>query len=189
MHSALLLAATLGALAAQGKEGGGVAVAWRPTTPLQGSLVVVGVRAAPLDSLLAVDGELAGEPLHFELIDGWYRTIGAVPLDAGARAQARVVIEWAGGARDTVIRQVPVAPRRSVSERLWTDPEFVTPPDSLAPRLEAERSLVRTLHQQSHDVPRLWSEPFQPPRPGRTGDGFGMRRIFNGKLRSRHFGV
>ncbi len=164
-------------------------MAWRPATPLQGSLVLVGVRAAPLDSVHAVDGELAGEPLHFELIDGWFRAIGAVPLDAGAHSQARMVIEWIGGARDTVIRSMAVARRRSLSERLRTNPDFVTPPDSVAPRLASERALVHDLHLRSHDVPRLWQEPFRLPRPGPTGDGFGMRRIFNGRLRSRHLGV
>jgi murein DD-endopeptidase MepM/ murein hydrolase activator NlpD len=142
-----------------------------------------------MDSVQAVDGALAGEPLHFELIDGWFRAIGAVPLDAGAHTEARMVIEWAGGARDTVLRSVAVARRRYPSERLRTNPDFVTPPDSVAPRLASERALVQDLHQRSHDVPRLWREPFRLPRPGPTGDGFGMRRIFNGRLRSRHLGV
>jgi murein DD-endopeptidase MepM/ murein hydrolase activator NlpD len=183
-----LLLASLSALAGQGKQDG-VQVAWRPARPLQGSLVLVGVRAAAVDSVHAVGGELAGEPLHFELIDGWFRAIGAVPLDAGAHTQARMVIERIGGARDTVMRSVAVARRRSPSERLRTNPDFVTPPDSVAPRLARERALVRDLHRRSHDVPRLWREPFRLPRPGPTEDGFGIRRIFNGRLRSRHLGV
>ena len=184
----VLLLATLSTLAGQGKQDG-VRVAWRPARPLQGSLVLVGVRAAPVDSVHTVQGELAGEPLHFELIDGWFRAIGAVPLDAAAHTPARMVIEWIGGARDTVIRSVPVTRRRSSSERLRADPDFVIPPDSVAPRIASDRALVRDLHRQSHDVPRLWQEPFRLPRPGPTEDGFGMRRIFNGRLRSRHLGV
>jgi len=184
---ALLLAASLSAFAGQVRQE--VHVAWRPARPVQGSLVLVGVRAAPQDSVRAVEGELAGEPLHFELIDGWFRAIGAVPLDAGARARVQMEIERMGGAPDTVIRNVSVVRRRSPSERLRTDPDFVTPPDSVAPRLVSERALVRGLHHQSHDVPRLWRGPFQLPRPGPTEDGFGIRRIFNGRLRSRHLGV
>jgi len=183
-----LLLASLSALAGQGQQDG-VQVAWRPARPLQGSLVLVGVRAVPVDSVHDVEGDLAGEPLHFELIDGWFRAIGAVPLDAGAHTQARMVIERIGGARDTVLRSVAVARRRSPSERLRTNPDFVTPPDSVAPRLARERALVRDLHRRSHDVPRLWREPFRLPRPGPTEDGFGIRRIFNGRLRSRHLGV
>jgi murein DD-endopeptidase MepM/ murein hydrolase activator NlpD len=186
VRPALLLAA-LSALAGQGQQD--VQVAWRPARPLQGSLVLVGVRAAPVDSVHAVEGELAGEPLHFELIDGWFRAIGAVPLDAGAHTQARIVIERIGGARDTVMRSVAVTRRRSSSERLRTNPDFVTPPDSVAPRLASERALVRDLHRRSHEVPRLWRDPFRLPRPGPTEDEFGIRRIFNGRLRSRHLGV
>jgi murein DD-endopeptidase MepM/ murein hydrolase activator NlpD len=72
---------------------------------------------------------------------------------------------------------------------LRTNPDFVTPPDSVAPRLARERALVRDLHRRSHEVPRLWRDPFRLPRPGPTEDGFGIRRIFNGRLRSRHLGV
>ena len=187
MATTLLLAASLSAFA--GQVGQEVHVAWRPARPVQGSLVLVGVRAAPVDSVRAVEGELAGEPLHFELIDGWFRAIGAVPLDAGARTSVRMVIERMGSASDTVMRNVSVLRRRSPRERLRTDPDFVTPPDSVAPRLVSERALVRGLHHQSHDVPRLWRGPFQLPRPGPTEDGFGMRRIFNGRLHSRHLGV
>ncbi len=151
--------------------------------------MLIGVRATPLDSVRAVEGELAGEPLHFELIDGWFRAIGGVPLDAGAHVAARVVIERLSGARDTLTRAVPVARRRSRSERLRTNPDFVTPPDSLAPRLAIERALVGDIHRRAHDVPRLWQERFRLPRPGPTEDGFGIRRIFNGRLRSRHLGV
>lgn len=187
MQSALRLAVELSALAGQAQDRD--RVAWRPDRPLQGSLVQISLRAPPLDSVRDVTGELAGEPLHFELLDGSFRAIGGVPLDAAGYAQARVVIERVGGANDTVSSRVPVAHRRSTSERLGTNPDFVTPPDSLAPRLAAERALVRDLHQRAHEVPRLWRGPFQLPRPGPTGDGFGMRRIFNGRLRSRHLGV
>ena len=183
----MLLAASVSALTAQHQPDSS-RVAWRPARPLQGSLVLIGVHAEP-DSVRAVEGELAGQPLHFELIDGWFRAIGAVPLDVDVATQARVVVEWVGGARDTLLRQVPVARRRSPSERLRTNPDFVTPPDSVAPRLASERALVRELHRRSHDLPRLWREPFRRPRPGPTEDGFGIRRTFNGRLRSRHLGV
>ena len=187
MQSALRLAAGLSALAGHAHDSG--RVAWRPARPLQGSLVLIGVHAAPPDSVREVTGELAGEPLHFELVDGWFRAIGGVPLDAAAIAEARLVIEWAGGVRDTLFRRIPVARRRSSSERLRTNPDFVTPPDSLGTRLAAERALVLDLHRRAHDGQRLWSGSFQLPRPGPRGDGFGMRRIFNGQLHSRHLGV
>lgn len=186
MRWGMLLAAWLGAAPQGGQDE--AQVVWRPATPLQGSLVVIAVRAPATDSVRRVEGELAGEPLHFELIDGWFRAVGGVPI-AASRVRARVVIESTGGVRDTLIRRVPVRPRRSPSERLRTDPRFVQPPESLAARLEAERALVRELKRQAHDGPRLWSAAFQPPRPGPVTDEFGTRRVFNGRLRSRHLGA
>jgi murein DD-endopeptidase MepM/ murein hydrolase activator NlpD len=188
MIPVILLAVWLGAVPALRSQTA-PQVAWRPASPLQGSLVVIGVRVPATDSVRVVQGELAGEPLHFELIDGWYRAVGGVPIGARAHLRARVVIERASGARDTLTRRVPVRLRRSPSERLRTDPAFVQPPESLAPRLQAERDLVRDLKRGAHDAPRLWNAPFLTPRPGPVTDGFGVRRVFNGQLRSRHLGA
>jgi len=163
--------------------------AWRPPVPMQGSLVLLGVEAPPDGSVRAVQGDLAGQPLHFELHDGWFRAIGGVPLSARGHARARFVIERAGGARDTLTRSLPILTRRAPSERLQTDPAFVQPPESLASRLRAERALVRDLKHHTHDRPRMWSGPFVPPRPGPVTDVFGVGRIFNGRLRSRHLGA
>jgi murein DD-endopeptidase MepM/ murein hydrolase activator NlpD len=188
MTPGVLLAVSLAALAPQEKQPA-PQVAWRPATPLQGSVVMIGVRAPTVDSVGGVQGEFAGEPLHFELIDGWFRAIAGVPVAARAHVRARLVLERPGGARDTLSRSLPVRLRRTTSERLRTDQRFVQPPESLAPRLESERVLVRELKRRAHDGPRLWSEQFQLPRPGPVIDEFGTRRVFNGRLRSRHMGA
>jgi hypothetical protein len=167
----------------------GPTVVWRPALPMQGSLVLLGVRASSHGGVRAVHGELAGQALHFELSEGWFRAIGAVPLSASGRVRARLVLERAGGARDTLIRNVPIATRHAPSERLRTNPDFVQPPESLASRLQSERELVRRLKRHTHDRPRFWSGPFVAPRPGPVTDGFGVSRVFNGRLRSRHLGA
>lgn len=186
----VLLAGAIGAIPARARQHE-PEVVWRPAAPLQGSLVVIGVRVPPLDSVGEVRGELAGEPLHFELHEGWYRAIAAVPIDSrvGVGVMARLVIARPGGARDTMIRKLPVRRRRAPSERLRTDPAFVQPPASLASRLQAERELVRDLRERAHDGSRLWSGPFVRPRPGPVKDGFGVNRVFNGRLHNRHLGV
>jgi len=68
-------------------------VAWWPRAPLQGSLVRVVVRppTAAGESVTAVHGELAGEPLHFERFADGFRTLGAVPFGAHDSAAARVI--------------------------------------------------------------------------------------------------
>lgn len=177
------------AQAAPGQGAAADSVVWRPALPEQGSLVLLGVQASSHGGIRAVHGELAGQPLHFELHEGWFRAIGAVPLSTQSRARARLVIERTGGGRDTLIQSLPVATRRAPSEQLQTDPDFVQPPESLAPRLRAEQELVRGLKHRTHGRPRLWNGRFVAPRPGPVTDGFGVSRIFNGRLRSRHLGA
>jgi murein DD-endopeptidase MepM/ murein hydrolase activator NlpD len=164
-------------------------VAWRPAVPLQGSLVVLGIRVPDGNTVVAVQGALAGEPLHFERVGGWFHAVGGVPLDARGSVMARIVIERAAGASDTVNAELPVGTRRAPREQLTADPDLVQPPESLAPRIRAERTLVRRIKQRAHGTPRLWREPFARPRPGPVSSGFGGVRVFNGVARSRHLGV
>jgi murein DD-endopeptidase MepM/ murein hydrolase activator NlpD len=161
-------------------------VAWRPAIPLQGSLVLLGVRME--DTTTVVDGELADEPLHFERIGSWYRAVGGVPASARDSVRGRVIIARRGR-HDTVSLSLPVARRRVRQERLRTAPRFVKPPDSLLPRIRAERVLVQRLKRQGHEVPRLWQAPFLRPRAGAITSPFGRERVFNGTLESRHLGV
>lgn len=151
--------------------------------------MLLGVRPRGGDSVTAVHGELAGEPLHFEEIAGWFRAIGGVPLDAGDTVAARVVIDHANGASDTLVAPLPVAPRKGRRELLHAAPRFVEPPDSLSSQIQAEGDLVRDLRRRAHDTPRLWSEGFLRPRRGRITDRFGVARVFNEIVRSRHLGV
>lgn len=164
-------------------------VAWRPARPLQGSLVVLGVRAPAGDSLMAVHGELAGEPLHFEAMAGWFRALGGVPFDAEDSVRARLVIEHADRPADTLTPSLPVVARRARRERLSAAPQFVDPPDSLADRIRAEQDLVRELKRRAHEIERLWRGRFLRPRPGAVTDPFGVARLFNGSVQSHHLGV
>ena len=165
------------------------AVAWRPRSSLQGSLVLLAVRPSVADSVTGMQGELAGEPLHFEPVGDEFRALGAVPLEARDSVAARIVIERAGGASDTVIAPLRVRHRRAPRERLHAAPEFVQPPESLAERIRTERELVGEIKRRAHETPRLWREPFVRPRAAAVTGTFGVVRIFNGVVRSRHLGV
>jgi murein DD-endopeptidase MepM/ murein hydrolase activator NlpD len=150
--------------------------------------VLLGVRLDEQDTTAVLQGELAGEPLHFERIAGWFRALGGVPMGARDSVRGRVIVALRGR-HDTLPVALPVGRRRAPRERLQTAPRFVAPPDSLLPRIEAERALVQRLKRQGHDLPRLWRAPFSRPRAGAVTSPFGMERIFNGTLESRHLGV
>jgi len=164
-------------------------VVWWPRLPLQGSLVRVVVHPPPGDSVTAVSGELAGEPLHFERFADGFGAIGAVPFGAEDSATARLVMEHADSTSDTVIVALPVARRRVPRERLRVSPEFAEPPDSLTERIRLEQELVQGVRQRAHETPRLWRVPFVRPRASGVTSGFGVARVFNKVLRSRHWGV
>ena len=151
--------------------------------------MVLGVRAAAGDSVTAVRGDLAGEPLHFAVVAGWFRALGGVPFDAADSVHARLVIEYAARPADTLTPSLPVARRHARHERLKAAPEFVEPPDSLADRIRADHDLVRDLKRRAHEIEQLWRGPFVRPRPSAITDRFGVARVFNGSARSHHLGV
>jgi len=151
--------------------------------------VRVVVRPSAGDSVTAVYGELAGEPLHFEWSADGFRAIGATPFEARDSAVVRVVMERDDSTGDTVIAALPVARRRVPRERLRVAPQFAQPPDSLAERIRLEQELVQEVRQRAHDTPRLWCVPFVRPRSSAVTSVFGVARVFNEVLRSRHWGV
>jgi len=166
-------------------------IAWRPRVPLEGSVILLGLRLPhdSGDSVVAVQGELAGEALHFEGVADEFHAIAAIPLGAATGVAARVTIVRADGASDTVVASLPVGRRRAPRERLHVAPDLVQPPESLGERIGAERERVQDVRRRAHDTPRLWREPFTRPRPGAVTGRFGVARVFNGVLRSRHMGV
>jgi murein DD-endopeptidase MepM/ murein hydrolase activator NlpD len=173
----------------------GVSVASQPLIPRQGSLIALRVTPPPKDgdSVVAVLGELAGEPLHFERRPaGGFRALAGVPLDASDTIAVRLELHRATGVVDTAEVRLPVARRVAVVERIATAPAFAAEPDSVvAVRITAERELARAVARGAHDVARLWVEPFVRPRPraSRVTSPFGARRVVNGIMGGRHPGV
>ena len=155
---------------------------------MQGSLASVVVCPAGV----TLSGVAAGEPLHFEAVtgDSTYWALVPIPLDARDSLIARLTIERAGGAPDTVLVSVDVASWTAPIEQLEPSSEFGRPPDSaLAVRAAREAESTRAVRRRSHDTPRLWQEPFLRPVPGRVTSGFGVWRQWNGVPGSRHDGV
>ena len=65
-----------------------------PARPLPGALVTITLsNLGTRDSVVAIDGTMAGEPLHFAAAHGVRRAIGAVPVDSTNVVRATVVVE------------------------------------------------------------------------------------------------
>ena len=162
-----------------------------PLRPEPGAIVRLTLEVESAgDSVVAVRGTMAGEPLHFSASRGRYRAIGAIPVDTTSSILARAIVTRVSGRADTVRTTAAVPPLPPPTERLAVAPRFGKP---LSPAIEARvaRESARALEvgRRAHDSPAAWSAPFLAPRTSEVSSRFGTGRTFNGQVTSRHLGV
>jgi murein DD-endopeptidase MepM/ murein hydrolase activator NlpD len=182
----------LGALVAMPAAAQQARLSVAPEHPLPGAVVTLTLRDAARtgDSIVSIRGTMAGEPLHFAAVGREHRAIGAVPVDSAASVMAHAFVTRASGRVDTVRVAVEVPPLPPPSEQLAVAPRFGRPMDgATAARVARENAQALAVGRRSHDVPRIWSEPFLRPRTSAVSSGFGTGRTFNGAVASRHLGV
>lgn len=186
------VALVLGASVAARPDAGGappchepLRVTWEPPVPRQGAVFVIRVEGLAADG--APGGTFAGERLHFTADSlGAYRSLAPVPIDAGDSLAVRLGC----GGSDTVQTWIRTRGGDYAMERLTVAPAFGRPPTpDVQARIARESARALEVASRAHDTPRLWSEPFAPPRPGRITSGFGHGREFNGAIMSRHLGT
>lgn len=185
----VLLSTTLGA---QGPR-----LILAPERPAPGSIVRIALDASGVrgDSIVALSGRMADEPLHFQRSGGAWRAIGPIPVDATDSVVAHVFIERATGTTDTmtVAALIPRPPRgagRARSRTLSVARRFTRPLDAATQaRIDSENERAREVGRRAHSTPQLWTAPFLRPRSSIVTSRFGTGRMFNGTVASRHLGV
>lgn len=190
-HLLPLLATLLGAALPRPVPPPPVTVRWIPERPVQGSLIWIAAdRQDSADAIIAIEGELAGERLHFERdSSGSLNAVGGVPVDATESLPLRITVARPGVV-DTLFLRVPITRGRFRMESLRVEPRFTEPPDSaLAQRIAQEAMLVSEVYRRAHDTRRLWRTGFDRPRRSQVSSGYGNGRQFNGVVQSRHLGV
>ena len=163
-----------------------------PARPLPGALVSLTVSGVDdqRDSIVAIRGMMAGEPLHFRTSSGVRRAIGAVPVDSAAEVTARVLIVRASGRTDSLHASVTPPPLPPPAERLAVASRFGRQLDSAtAARVAREGQRALAVGRRSHESPPRWTGPFLRPRASAVSSRFGAGRTFNGQVASRHLGV
>lgn len=161
-----------------------------PARPLQGAMAWLEVLPGPhaADSLTAVEGDAAGEPLHFRRVGAGYRALLGVPLDDGD--SIAVALRLARTATtDTTTLSFPLTRPPLRSERLRVDPAMTVFDSATRARIDREQAQAREISRRSHDTARLWWSPFRVPRPTRITSVYGTARVFNGAVTSRHMGT
>ena len=164
---------------------------WFPDQPTQGSFIQLEVSLVSSDSTITLQGELAGEPLHF-MPEGTsiFRALAGIPIDAKGTVIVPLTVERSGAPSEKRTIEIPVQPGQYAMEKLSVAPQFGKPPDpATAARIKAESARALEVGRRSHETKRLWQGAFARPRPGRVTSGFGDGREFNGVIQSRHMGV
>jgi murein DD-endopeptidase MepM/ murein hydrolase activator NlpD len=163
-----------------------------PSTPARGSAAWLEVdddwSRNDQPPLASVDGEAAGEPLHFERRDRGYAALFGVPLEGDDTLAVSLFLSRGEGVDTSVVRLVvrqPDYPR----ERITVPPRMVEYDSAIGARIESEGLRARAVSRSSHGTPRLWSLPLTLPRPGRITSPYGGAREYNGKVTSRHTGT
>ena len=160
-----------------------------PAVPLRGSLTRLVVHPADTTrTLLGVEGEAEGEPLHFERRGGSYHAIAAVPLEGSDSLEVTLRVT-ATATTDTLRVLFPVATPNYPNERLTVAPKYAKLDSATQARVDSEVSQARALGGVAHATTRLWRGRFVTPRPGRVTSVFGAGREFNGAVTSRHYGT
>jgi murein DD-endopeptidase MepM/ murein hydrolase activator NlpD len=189
----LLSSGLLVLIAAAELRGQQAQLAIAPARPLPGALVRLSLTdaAATRDSVVAVAGTMAGEPLHFVVArSGVWRAIGAVPVDSGGEVVAHAIASRASGRADTLSVSVTPPPLPPPKEQLAVAERFGRPLDSATEaRVARENERALAVGRRSHESPPRWTAPFQRPRASAISSGFGTGRTFNGQVTSRHLGV
>lgn len=174
-----------------------------PRQPAAGSLVRLTIDRDTRheDSVAAITGTMAGEPLHFRpASDGRLEALGAIPVDASDSIVATAELARLSGGRDTLrlVLPYPHQPpplsqargRRRGASRLRVDRRFTRPMDAATEaRVERENEFARRIGRRAQDTPQLWTLAFLRPRQARVTSRFGSGRVFNGRLSTSHLGV
>ena len=174
-----------------------------PKQPAVGSLIRLTIDrlSGNADSVVALAGTMAGEPLHFRrAANGRWQALAAIPVDASDSVVASVVLTRASEHVDTLHAALeyphhpPPVPqargRAKTASRLRVDPKFTRALDSATEaRIEHENALARDIGRHAQDTPQLFTLPFLRPRSARVTSPFGTGRVFNGKVSSSHLGV
>lgn len=162
-----------------------------PSAPREGRALAVRVETPRVGrSPASVEGRLGGETeIRFgRLPDGGW--LGLAPLPVGEAGSRELVLRLRLGPDSTVTvrRELRVRPHRFPSTRLSVPPRYSSPPAEVMDRIEREREMIGEALSGSADE-WLWDGRFTWPRPHRVTSPFGQRRVFNGELRSRHWGL
>lgn len=120
--------------------------------------------------------------------DEWTALAGVDLETKAGRYPVKGTIEFEGAQLDSFEKSVLISAKMFPEQRIRVDEKYVTlsPEDKKRVTEEAER--VEQIWE-SVSLERLWQGLFLRPAESKLTDGFGRRRVVNGRPRSPHSGV
>jgi murein DD-endopeptidase MepM/ murein hydrolase activator NlpD len=137
-----------------------------------------------------LEGIVGGRPLaFFPYADGMAAVTGIDLETRPGRHQWRVAVGTSDGVPRLLKGAITVKPRHFIVQRLTLPPTLVDLDAETTQRVETEADRLRTLYR-TVTPERLWRGRFiAPVAAAGPGEGFGARRIINGKPRAPHSGL
>ena len=142
------------------------------------------------DPQCRIQGEFDGRALRFfQTESGRWRALFAISLGRRpGQASLLVRISSAGENLQVLGRPVEILQKSFDSQTLSVDPRFLKPPASERRRIREENRILSLLWR-APATERQWRGSFIWPIEGEIASAFGLRRVFNGRLRGRHYGL
>ncbi len=164
------------------------AVTLTPAVVAAGSPVLIQVRAPATATL---GGEWLRHKLKFFYVRdrrAWLALAGVDVEQAAGPAELKISVRLLSGGERDLTRTVEIHPAHYRISSLSVAPQFVQPDPEELQRIVAERLLKEKIFAVGSPE-RLWAGDLRAPLKAPPTDGFGTRRIFNGKLASIHEGM
>src|SRR5215475_11270365 len=160
----------------------------KPASVRQGDVAMLIVTGAP--NVPEMDGSVAGRPLFFfPYADGYAALIGIDLETRPGRLTWRIGFVDGSGAPHQASGRITVKSRHFPVQRLTLPKGMVDLSLDNERRAEAEAARLRALYDTVTSV-RLWRGHFtRPVASDVKSEGFGFRRVINGKPRAPHSGT
>ncbi|MCL7963307.1 MAG: M23 family metallopeptidase [marine benthic group bacterium] len=136
----------------------------------------------------SISGEFASLPVRFGRLDGHWFGLAAVPIDTEGRQDLQLRFEFDDGSTHEQTVPISVSSRVFQKSQLTVAPKYSSPSAEAMERIRDERELVRSVLDTA-SAEWLIDTAFRAPRPLEVTSPYGVERVFNGELRSRHTGL
>ncbi len=114
---------------------------------------------------------------------------GLVPVPMEAKHTLPVIVKWTEGDKPkSETLSLRLTEKSYTRTKLKVSPKQTNPDPEDEKRIDRERAEFKEIYGCSDNKP-LWTEAFVLPANGSVTSGFGSQRVFNGEVKTVHYGV